>query len=191
MVKRLFDVVFSILALIVFGGVIAVFYLLVKATSAGNGFFVQERIGRYGVPFSIYKLRSMSRSGVHHSVTKLGWFMRRYKVDELPQFFNILKGDMSFVGPRPDVPGYYDTLSGEAVCLLQLRPGLTGPASIKYANEEQLLAASKDAVYLNDKVIFPDKVRLNLIYYRKQSLWLDVKLLVCTLLHKLPKEFQD
>jgi lipopolysaccharide/colanic/teichoic acid biosynthesis glycosyltransferase len=190
MVKRLFDVVFSILALIVFGGVIAVFYLLVKATSAGNGFFVQERIGRYGVPFSIYKLRSMSRSGLH-SVTPLGRFMRRYKVDELPQFFNILKGDMSFVGPRPDVPGYYDTLSGEAVCLLQLRPGLTGPASIRYANEEQLLAASKDAVYLNDKVIFPDKVRLNLIYYRKQSLWLDVKLLVCTLLHKLPKEFQD
>lgn len=124
-------------------------------------------------------------------VTGVGGFLRRSKIDELPQLLNILKGDMSFVGPRPDVPGYYDVLTGQDRCLLQLRPGLTGPASIKYANEEELLAMSKDSVYLNDKVIFPDKVRLNLIYYKKQSLWLDVKLLVCTLLRKLPKEFQD
>lgn len=191
MVKRLFDIVFSLVGLLLSGWLIALFYLVVKCTSAGNGFFLQERIGRYGITFTIYKLRSMADGAQGMYVTLPGRFLRRSKIDELPQLYNILKGDMSFVGPRPDISGYYDALTGEDRCLLQLRPGLTGPASIKYANEEEMLAASKDSVYLNDKVIFPDKVRLNLIYYKKQSLWLDVKLLVCTLLRKLPKEFQD
>lgn len=144
--------------------------------------FAQLRIGRYGKMFVIYKLRSMKDAPHGKVITPTGKFMRRYKIDELPQLFNILMGDMSFVGPRPDLPGYYDVLKGDDRELLLLRPGLTGPASIKYANEEALLAASDDPIYLNDYIIFPDKVKINREYQKQHSLWVDIKLIFCTII---------
>lgn len=190
MVKRLFDIFLALTGLLFAGWLIALFYLFVVLTMNGNGIFRQQRVGRYGQFFTIYKLRSMEDNEGVKQVTPLGRFMRRFKIDELPQLINILAGDMSFVGPRPDVPGYYDNLTGNNKKLLQLRPGLTGPASIKYANEEQLLAAVEDPVFYNDEIIFPDKVRLNMVYLQKQSLWLDIKIIACTLFRHMPSEFK-
>ena len=121
-------------------------------------------------------------------VTKPGRFIRKYKIDELPQLYNILNGTMSIVGPRPDLPGYYDLLTGADRELLKLKPGLTGPASLKYANEEELLATVKDPVWYNDNVIFPDKVRINLNYQQHRSLLLDLKLIMYTIIGKKPNE---
>lgn len=190
MVKRFFDIVLSIIGLFIAGWLVVCFYVIIRLTTGESGFFLQKRIGRFGVPFTIYKLTSMAHGPSGNEVTPVGRFIRKYKIDELPQLVNILMGDMSFVGPRPDLPGYYDLLQGNDRSLLNLRPGLTGPASIKYAKEEQLLTEAKDPVYLNDFVIFPDKVRLNLIYYKKQNLWLDIKLLFCTVFRILPSEFK-
>ena len=114
-------------------------------------------------------------------ITKWGHFFRRTKLDELPSLWNVLKGDMSLVGPRPDVPGYADKLTGDNRRILQLRPGITGPATLKYANEEQLLANVDDPVKYNDEVIFPDKVRINLEYLDNWSLWLDIKIIIRTI----------
>jgi len=121
-------------------------------------------------------------------ITKIGSFLRKYKLDELPELFNILKGDMSFVGPRPDVPGYMDKLTGNDKVILKLRPGLTGPASLKYINEEEILAEADDPKWYNDNVIFPDKVRINRLYYENWSFWLDLKIIVHTLIRKSYKE---
>jgi len=118
--------------------------------------------------------------------TPFGVFMRKFKLDELPQLYNVLRGQMSFVGPRPDVPGYYDKLTGNATVLLQLKPGITGPASIKYANEEALLATVPNPLEYNDAVIFPDKVKINLAYYYNRSLWLDIKIIAWTIARKMP-----
>ena len=114
--------------------------------------------------------------------------MRKYKLDELPELWNVLIGDMSFVGPRPDVPGYADKLIGEDRKILQLKPGITGPASLKYRNEEELLARQEDPVKYNDEVIFPDKVRINLNYLNHWNFWLDIKIIVYTVLGKELKE---
>ena len=108
-------------------------------------------------------------------------FLRRYKLDELPELWNVLKGEMSLVGPRPDVPGYADNLKGKDRRILELRPGITGTASLKYANEEEILAAQDDPQKYNDEVIFPDKVKVNLQYYKNQSLWLDIKIIFATI----------
>lgn len=110
-------------------------------------------------------------------ITPLGHVLRRYKLDELPELWNVLLGDMSFVGPRPDVPGYADQLEGGDRDVLKLRPGITGPASLKYANEEELLATVEDPIKYNDEVIFPDKVRINLEYYHCNSVWGDCKII--------------
>ncbi len=184
--------------------------------------FRQRRVGRHGRLFTIYKFRSMSAKPVNgvsvaaaeqHRVTPLGEKLRRYKVDELPELWNVLKGDMSFVGPRPDVPGYADRLQGEDREILELRPGITGPASLKYRNEENILAAVgdffatgkegealpsdfakvikergvHDIVSYNDKVIYPDKIRLNLYYLRHYSFVKDVEMIVCTVLGRKMK----
>lgn len=136
---------------------------------------------------------------VHHSgnsvsvkgearITPLGAFLRRYKLDELPELWNVFKGDMSFVGPRPDVPGYADKLQGEDRLMLSLRPGITGPASLKYSNEEELLANQPDPLRYNDEVLFPDKVRINLNYIKNRSFWLDIKIIVYTLVGKKLEE---
>lgn len=188
MAKRLFDIFLALIGLLLTGWLILFFFIAATLSTGYNGLFRQVRIGRYGKKFTIYKLRSMKDMHDVKVVTATGRFMRKYKIDELPQLFNILEGTMSFVGPRPDLPGYYDLLQGEDRELLKIRPGLTGPASLKYANEEELLAAADDPDYLNDYVIFPDKVRINLAYQKHQSFWLDIKLIIYTMLRRQPKE---
>ena len=155
----------------------------------GPAIFRQRRVGRNGKLFTMYKFRSMtvSHSGSSVSVagesriTPLGAKLRKYKLDELPELWNVLKGDMSFVGPRPDVPGYADRLQGEDRLILKLRPGITGPASLKYANEEELLAQVADPRRYNDEVIFPDKVRINLDYYYNRTFCGDIRLIFQTI----------
>ena len=156
-----------------------------------NGLFMQQRIGRYGRPFTLLKLRTMrSCTAVSTTVTvsgdsritRLGAFFRRTKLDELPQLLNVFIGQMSFVGPRPDVPGYADTLVGQDRVILTLRPGITGPATLKYRHEEEMLAASEDPMRLNREVIYPDKVRINRLYIMEYSFIKDFWYLLQTVL---------
>ena len=158
----------------------------------GPAVFTQKRVGKGGRLFTMYKFRSMS---AHHSgstvsvagesrITPLGAKLRRYKLDELPELWNVFIGDMSFVGPRPDVPGYADKLEGDDRRVLQLRPGITGPASLKYRDEEVLLAAQANPQEFNDKVIYPDKVRINLYYLDHYSFVADIKMIIATVLGK-------
>ena len=114
-------------------------------------------------------------------VTKIGSLLRKYKLDELPELYNVLKGDMSIVGPRPDVPGYADKLKGEERKILNLRPGITSLSSLKYINEEEILASKKDPISYNNKVIFPDKTRINLDYYYNNNIWIDIKIIFATI----------
>ncbi|MFP9099579.1 sugar transferase [Flavobacterium sp. RHBU_24] len=188
MAKRMFDFVLALAGIILTGWLMLLFFIITSIDTGQTGLFMQRRIGRFGKKFTIYKLRTMKDTARGKYVSQLGRFMRRWKIDELPQLFNILAGSMSFVGPRPDVPGYYDLLQGDNRKLLMMRPGLTGPASLKYANEEALLALAKDPAHLNDNVIFPDKVRINRAYQEHANLWLDIKIIAYTLLGKLPTE---
>lgn len=158
----------------------------------GPVIFTQKRVGQYGRLFTMYKFRSMmvNHSGSSISVqgesriTPLGAKLRKYKLDELPELWNVLIGDMSFVGPRPDVPGYADKLEGENRRMLLLKPGITGPASLKYRNEEELLAQQEDPQKYNDEVLFPDKVRINIEYLDHWSFWNDIKIIIYTILGK-------
>lgn len=158
----------------------------------GKIFFVQDRVGKDGKLFRLVKFRTMienhSGGGItvkgDKRVTPLGAWLRKYKLDELPELWNVLKGDMSFVGPRPDVPGYADKLTGEAREILKLRPGITGPATLKYINEEEILASVEDPLKYNDEVIFPDKVRINLEYLRNQSFFGDIRLILKSVFRK-------
>ncbi|KGO87457.1 sugar transferase [Flavobacterium rivuli WB 3.3-2 = DSM 21788] len=185
MAKRLFDIVVSLFSMLLFGWVIALFYIWASIDTAQNGMFIQMRVGQYGKLFKIYKLKTMTRDTEGKSkISALGRFLRKYKVDELPQLYNILKGDMSFVGPRPDIPGYYDKLTGEERQLLNLKPGLTGPANIKYWNEEQLLLLQPNPDKYNDDVLFPDKVKINMQYMAERTFWFDIKIIIYTLLRK-------
>ena len=172
--KRLFDLSVSLIGLIVLFPVLIVASVLVKTSSEGSVFFMQPRIGRCGGVFKMIKFRSMKVIQSSDStisvkgdfrITKFGAFLRKYKIDELPQLFNVLIGDMSIVGPRPDVSGYADKLEGESVLILELRPGITGPASLKYANEEEILSLQENPVKYNHEIIYPDKVKLHLDYY--------------------------
>ena len=184
--KWLFDRVFSLIGLILLSPLFVVVAILIRVKMPdGPILFKQIRVGRYGKPFTLYKFRSMvvDHTGSNVSVageariTPLGTKLRKYKLDELPQLWNVFIGDMSFVGPRPDVPGYADKLEGEERIILKLRPGITGPASLKYKNEEELLASVADPVKYNDEVIFPDKVKINMQYYYHWSFWGDIKYL--------------
>ena len=188
MAKKIFDIFFALVGLIVFGVVILIFFIAVTISTGENGMFTQLRIGQYGRAFKIYKLKSMKNIKGQKQITSLGRFLRKYKIDELPQFYNILIGDMSFVGPRPDIAGYYDKLVGDDRELLKLKPGITGPASLKYAHEEVLLASIDNPLQYNDAVIYPDKIRINRNYQKHQSFWLDIKLIVYTVLGKKPTE---
>lgn len=191
MLKWLFDRAVSLFGLLVLWPVLLVVALLVRIKMPGGPvIFTQKRVGRNGRLFTMYKFRSMTVSHGGSSVsvagesriTPLGARLRRYKLDELPELWNVLKGDMSFVGPRPDVPGYADRLSGEARDVLRLRPGITGPASLKYRDEEELLASVDDPVRYNDEVIYPDKVRINLYYLHNYSFVKDIRMIFCTVL---------
>jgi lipopolysaccharide/colanic/teichoic acid biosynthesis glycosyltransferase len=179
MIKKFFDFFVSIFAIIFLFGIIFISFLLACLDTKSFGIFSQLRIGQYGKPFLIYKIKT-----VHDTTKKIsvfGNFLRNSKLDELPQLFNILNGTMSFVGPRPDVAGYYDLLKGEERKILELKPGLTSAASIKYSKEEELLKEKKNPLDYNDTVIFPDKVKMNLAYYYKNSLWLDIRIIFKTI----------
>lgn len=179
MVKRIFDLLFSLFGLLAVGWLLLVFWIMASIATRSNGLFVQERIGQWGSIFKIYKLKTMQP--LTGKITGLGSFLRISKIDELPQLWNVLKGDMSFVGPRPDVAGYYDLLEGEAQKILELKPGITSEASIKYKNEERLLAWQDDSLHYNNTVLFPDKVRMNLDYYYNRSFLGDICILLKTI----------
>ncbi|WP_298350706.1 sugar transferase [uncultured Dokdonia sp.] len=172
MIKSIFDFLFA--TVIIFCLIPFWIIMIIVPTFT---IFKQTRIGQFGKPFTIYKIRTM-HSG---KVTSVGKFLRKFKIDELPQLFNIIKGDMSFVGPRPDIPGYYDKLEGSDRQVLKLKPGLTSLAAIKYVNEEALLKRQKDAKQYNDDVIFPDKLQMNLDYCSKKSLTYDLYIVGLTL----------
>jgi lipopolysaccharide/colanic/teichoic acid biosynthesis glycosyltransferase len=189
--KFIFDRVVSFVGLLILWPVLLVVAILIKVKMPeGPVLFRQTRVGLGGRLFTMYKFRSMT---VNHDgssvsvagdarITPLGEKLRRYKLDELPELWNVLIGDMSFVGPRPDVPGYADALTGDDRDVLKLRPGITGPASLKYRNEEELLAKVEDPQRYNDEVIFPDKVRLNRYYLHHHSFWMDLKMIFATVL---------
>ena len=191
--KFLFDRVSSLFGLLFLSPVLLFVALLIRIKMPGGPIiFKQKRVGQYGRLFTMYKFRSMtvSHSGSSVSVkgesriTPLGVKLRKYKLDELPELWNVLIGDMSLVGPRPDVPGYADKLEGDDRRMLLLKPGITGPASLKYRNEEELLAEQENPQKYNDEVLFPDKVRINIDYMDHWSFGKDVKIIVYTVLGK-------
>lgn len=191
--KYLFDRIMAFVGLVVLSPILFVVWILIRIKMPdGPAIFTQKRVGKGGKLFTMYKFRSMS---AHHSgstvsvagesrITPLGAKLRRYKLDELPELWNVFIGDMSFVGPRPDVPGYADKLEGDDRRVLQLRPGITGPASLKYRDEEVLLAAQANPQEFNDKVIYPDKVRINLYYLDHYSFVADIKMIIATVFGK-------
>lgn len=178
-IKRLFDLFFSIIVLLFIGWLIVLCYFIVSLETKSNGFFTQIRVGQFGKLFIIYKLKTIHPTTYH--VSFFGAFFRKYKIDELPQFMNVLKGDMSIVGPRPDIQGYYDLLEGENRKILELKPGITSEASLKYYNEETILGQQDAPFSYNDNFIFPDKVKMNLDYYYDQNLLLDIKIIIKTI----------
>lgn len=178
--KSLFDFFFSFLLLFLFGWLILLL-IFFSFLDTGKGLFLQSRIGQYGKPFNIYKVRSMHINTGR--ISSYGKFLRRSKLDELPQLLNILLGQMSFVGPRPDVLGYYDQLQGEARKILELKPGLCSWTALKYIDEDALLQRQKNPLKYNDEVIFPDKIKMNLAYYYNRSFLEDLKILWATALH--------
>lgn len=183
----------AFIGLICLSPVLLVTWILIHVKMPdGPAIFKQKRVGRNGKSFTMYKFRSMS---AHHGgssvsvagesrITPLGAKLRKYKIDELPELWNVLIGDMSFVGPRPDVPGYADNLEGENRNILRLRPGITGPASLKYRDEEEQLAKQENPQEYNDEIIYPDKVRINLYYLSHYSFIMDIKMIVATVLGK-------
>lgn len=190
-VKWVFDRVMALVGLVVLSPLLAVVAILIAIKMPGGPvLFRQKRVGQYGKLFTMVKFRSMTVAHGGSSIsiagesriTPLGAKLRKYKLDELPELWNVLIGDMSFVGPRPDVPGYADKLVGEDREILQLKPGITGPASLKYRNEEEILASMEDPIRYNDEVIFPDKVRINREYIEEWSFWGDIRIIFKTVL---------
>ncbi len=216
--KRIFDILASAIGLLLLCWVYPIVAILIKIYMPGPVLFCQKRVGMDGVLFTCHKFRTMT---VNHNgssvsvagesrITPLGGFLRKYKLDELPELWDVLIGNMSFVGPRPDVPGYADCLVGDDRVVLKLRPGITGPATLKYRNEEELLASlslssdgmcvvdcmgnsypiggdfqkSELAIWYNDNVIYPDKVRLNKYYYEHYSFCKDIEMIVATVMGK-------
>ena len=195
--KEIFDRFVSLIGLLFLLPVLLIVAILIKIKMPnGSIIFKQKRVGKNGHLFTMYKFRTMivSHEGSSVSVkgesriTPLGAVLRKYKLDELPELWNVLIGDMSFVGPRPDVPGYADKLQGSDRNILKLKPGITGPASLKYRNEEALLSLQDDPQKYNDEVIFPDKVKINLDYLESRNFWLDIKIILYTIFEKELKD---
>lgn len=194
--KRFLDITGSLVGLIILFPLGLMIALLIKLTMPGPVLFRQHRVGKEGKLFKMVKFRSMKTE--HHGgtvsikgesrITPFGAILRKYKMDELPEFWNVLIGDMSLVGPRPHVPGYTDQLTGRDRQILDIRPGITGPASLKYANEEEILSLQKDPVTYHKEVIFPDKVRMNVRYIENRSFGLDLKIIIYTLLGRKLKD---
>lgn len=191
--KIIFDRIMALFGLVFLSPMLLIVAILIKLKMPGGPIiFSQKRVGQHGKLFTMYKFRSMTvgHGGSSISVagesriTPLGAKLRKYKLDELPELWNVLIGDMSFVGPRPDVPGYVDILEGNNRRVLELKPGITGPASLKYRNEEEILAMQDDPIKYNDEVIFPDKVKINLKYLDNWSFFEDIKIIIHTVLSK-------
>ena len=197
--KYLFDRLVSLIGLLILWPVFIIVAILIKLKMPGGPvLFVQDRVGRHGKLFKVHKFRSMTMrketdavTGVAAAetarITPLGEKLRKYKLDELPELWDVLIGKMSFVGPRPDIPGYADQLQGEDREILKLRPGITGPASLKYRNEEDILASVDNPQQYNDEIIYPDKVRLNRYYLYHYSFLKDIQMIFCTVLGKKMK----
>lgn len=209
-IKWIFDRLVALIGLMFLWPVLLIVAILVKVKMPGGpAFFVQKRVGKGGKTFNCHKFRSMT---VKHNgstvsvagdarITPFGAKLRHYKLDELPGLWDVLIGNMSFVGPRPDVPGYADKLEGDDRDVLKLRPGITGPATLKYRLEDEMISvyvAKKQAegdtrpmqeiaTEYNDKVIYPDKVRLNCYYYRHYSFWKDIEMIFATVLGRKVK----
>ena len=188
LIKRTFDFFFSFVGLLLTWPIILIAWIITSIETKSNGMFSQIRVGENGKLFKIYKIKTMKdKKGTtittanDDRITKSGKFFRKYKIDELPQLWNVLIGDMSFVGPRPDVPGYADKLQGEDRIILSIKPGITGHASIKYKNEEEILASVKNPKEYNDKVIWPDKVKINKGYIKNWSLKKDIEYIIKTI----------
>jgi lipopolysaccharide/colanic/teichoic acid biosynthesis glycosyltransferase len=189
MLKRGFDIFSSFFGLIFMSPVFLLVALLIKITMPGPVIFKQKRAGRNGKQFVINKFRTMTLNHDGNTIsvrgesriTPLGALLRRYKLDELPELWNVLKGDMSFVGPRPDMPEYADKLKDEERLILKMRPGITGPATLKYSDEEKLLASVPDPEKYNDETLWPDKVRINLDYYYNRTFFGDIVLILKTI----------
>ena len=203
--KWIFDRVVALIGLLFLWPVLLIVAIIVKVKMPGGpAFFVQKRVGKGGKLFNCHKFRTMT---VKHNgstvsvagdsrITPLGAVLRHYKIDELPGLWDVLIGNMSFVGPRPDVPGYADKLEGDDRCVLKLRPGITGPATLKYRLEDEMISdyvakcqAEGDkrlmqeiATEYNDKVIYPDKVRINCFYYHHYTFIKDIEMIVATVL---------
>lgn len=188
-IKELFDFILSTSMFLVLLPILIAIAVTIRIKMGSPIFFIQNRVGRNGQLFKLYKFRTMTIAKKHVTgvaaaetarITKLGKFLRKTKLDELPELVNIILGDMSFVGPRPDVPGYADNLKGNDRLILELKPGLTGPASLKYRNEEEILKLQPNPIQYNDEIIFPDKVRINLLYMENWNLFLDILLIIKT-----------
>ncbi|MBQ8222586.1 MAG: sugar transferase [Bacteroidales bacterium] len=192
-IKYMFDKISALLGIIIISPILLVIFIVHKIVMPkGKFLFMQERIGQYGRPFMIYKIRSMREDNSIRNdmfvttadderIAPFGRWLRRTKIDEIVELINVLKGEMSFVGPRPDVKGYADALEGEDRKILELRPGITGPASLKYINEEELLAKVDNPQKYNDEIIYPDKVKINLDYYHNRTFWGDVGIIFKTI----------
>ena len=197
--KWRFDRIVSLIGLVCLSWLYLIVAILIKVKMPeGPVFFVQKRVGRCGKLVKVHKFRSMTVQKKNEAftgiaaietnrITPLGAKLRRYKIDELPELWDVFIGNMSFVGPRPDIPGYADQLKGDDLEVLRLRPGITGPASMKYRNEEEILASVDDPRKYNDEVIYPDKVRLNRYYLHNYSFVKDIQMIICTVLGKRMK----
>lgn len=194
MLKRLFDLIFSSIGLILLSPILLALAVAIKLDSPGPVFYRGVRVGRYGKPFRIFKFRSMvpnadkigadSTSGNDMRVTKIGHIIRKFKFDEFSQLINVFLGDMSIVGPRPEVQKFVDMYTEEEKAILTLRPGITDWSSIKFHNEGEIIEASgiKDADEAYALLIRPTKLKLQLKYVREHNLWVDIKIIVCTIL---------
>ena len=189
MLKRTFDILLSIFAIFLLFPSFLVVSFLIVIDSGFPIFFLQKRIGRDAKEFNIIKFRTMKKNNENititvsddNRITRIGKYLRKTKIDELPEILNVLFGQMSFVGPRPDVKGYADKLKGANRKILALRPGITGPASLKYYNEEYILSQKSNPKKYNDEVIFPDKVKINMDYFHNRSFFLDLKIIFATI----------
>ncbi len=188
-VKKIFDFMLALIGLFFTLWIIIIAWIVSSIETRSNGFFMQRRVGKDGVLFSVMKIKTMKivdgvdtniTSSDDVRITKSGKFFRDTKIDELPQLWNVLIGDMSFVGPRPDIEGYADKLEGDDRIILSIRPGITGPASIKYKNEEEILSKEKNPQEYNDTIIWPDKVKINKEYIKNWSLKKDIRYIIQT-----------
>ena len=188
--KRIFDIFFSFLGLLLLSPLFLILSVWISLDSRGGVFYRQLRVGRGNRDFRLIKFRSMRTDadkaglitvgGHDPRITRSGYFIRKYKLDELPQLINVLKGDMSFVGPRPEVRKYVDMYTPEQLHVLDVRPGITDEASIRYRNENELLATADDPERFYIETVMPDKLRINLEYVQNHSLWGDIKLIFRT-----------